>query len=121
MLSGYTSVYEVEQVVANYSAAGIPLDTQWMDIDYMQNYRDFTLDAAQFPQSEVAQFVDRLHTDGQHFVPIVDPGIMVMSGYDAYDKGLAADIFIKDLKGNPYLGQVGVRWVLCVSSWRALT
>lgn len=27
---GYESVAQVEQVVANYSAAGIPLDTQWM-------------------------------------------------------------------------------------------
>lgn len=29
---GYTSVYEVEQVVQGYKNANIPLDTQWMDI-----------------------------------------------------------------------------------------
>jgi alpha-glucosidase (family GH31 glycosyl hydrolase) len=71
---GYTSVWEVESVVSNYSAANIPLDTQWMDIDYMQNYRDFTLDAVNFPQAEVAKFVNQLHQNGQHFVPIIDPG-----------------------------------------------
>jgi alpha-glucosidase (family GH31 glycosyl hydrolase) len=71
---GYKSVWEVEQVVANYSAANIPLDTQWMDIDYMQNYRDFTVDSEMFPQTEVSKFVDQLHDNGQHFVPIVDPG-----------------------------------------------
>lgn len=32
---GYESIGEVEDVVANYSAAGIPLDTQYFDIDYM--------------------------------------------------------------------------------------
>lgn len=103
---GYESVYQVEEVVANYSSAGIPLDTQWMDIDYMQNYRDFTTDSEKFPQSEVKSFVDTLHKNGQHFVPIVDPGIMVMSGYDAYEEGLKLDLFIKDVKGGNYLGQV---------------
>ena len=88
-------------MVANYSAAGIPLDTQWMDIDYMQNYRDFTTDAANFPTAEVASFVrDTLHANGQHFVPIVDPGIMVYPGYEAYDMGLKEDIFIKDIRGG---------------------
>ena len=64
-------MYEVEQVVANYSAAGIPLDTQWMDIDYMEAYRDFTTDPTNFPLSEMSTFVASLHENGQHFVPIV--------------------------------------------------
>lgn len=103
---GYTSLAQVEEIVANYSAAGIPLDTQWMDIDYMQNYRDFTYDSEQFPQAEVAKFVDELHGNGQHFVPIVDPGIMVYPGYEAYDRGVREGLFVKDLTGGNYLGQV---------------
>ncbi len=97
---GYTSLAQVKEVVANYSAAGIPLDTQWMDIDYMQEYRDFTTDAVQFPAADVQAFVQQLHADGQHFVPIIDPGIMVMSGYDAFDQGVKDDIFIKDISGG---------------------
>jgi alpha-glucosidase (family GH31 glycosyl hydrolase) len=103
---GYENIQQVEAVVANYSAAGIPLDTQWMDIDYMQNYKDFTLDSVNFPQAEVASFVNQLHAKGQHFVPIIDPGIMVQAGYDAYEEGLKKDLFIKDLQGGNYLGQV---------------
>lgn len=84
----------------NYSAAGIPLDTQWMDIDYMQAYRDFTFDSKAFPTAQVAEFVNSLHANGQHFVPIIDPGIMVFSGYDAYELGLKEDIFVKDIQGK---------------------
>ena len=103
---GYTDIKEVEEVVAGYAAAGIPLDTQWMDIDYMQNYKDFTLDSTNFPQAEVSSFVKGLHANGQHFVPIIDPGIMVQEGYDAYEQGMKQDLFIKDISGGNYLGQV---------------
>jgi len=103
---GYTSIQEVEDVVANYSAAGIPLDTQWVDIDYMNEYRDFTTDPVKFPTSEMKSFVDYLHSKNQQMVPIIDPGIMIKSGYDAYESGLAQGVFIKDVKGGYYLGQV---------------
>ena len=103
---GYTSIYEVEQVVANYSAAGIPLETQWVDIDYMEEYRDFTTDPVSFPVNEMKKFLNYLHSQNQHMVPIIDPGIMVKSGYPAYEDGIKHDIFIKDIKGGNYLGQV---------------
>ena len=85
---GYKSLSEVEGIVKNYRAAEIPLETQWMDIDYMQEYRDFSWNGAKFPADQVKQFVDGLHANGQHFVPIVDPGIMVYANYDAYEAGV---------------------------------
>ena len=104
---GYESIDQVEEVVDGYASASIPLDTQWMDIDYMDAYKDFTLDAKNFPQDEVSSFISTLHKNGQKFVPIIDPGIMVEEGYDAYDEGIAKDLFIKDLGGeDPYIGQV---------------
>ena len=43
--------------MANYSAAKIPLDTMWSDIDYMDSYKDFTWNPTNYPQSAVAEFV----------------------------------------------------------------
>lgn len=39
----------MQEVVDNYTAAGIPLDTMWGDIDYMEHQRDFTFDPVNFP------------------------------------------------------------------------
>lgn len=105
---GYVNLSYVEDVVANYSAARIPLETQWVDIDYMNHYLDFTTDPIDFPQQEMGRFVDTLHDNGQRFIPIVDPGIFVENEDNAaYKQGMARNVFIKDLEGvNNYMGQV---------------
>ena len=64
------------------------------------------MNAVNFPASDVATFVDGLHANGQHFVPIVDPGIKTLPGYPAHDDGVAADLFIKDILGGDAQGQV---------------
>ena len=39
--------------------AGIPLDVQWNDLDYMKNRNGFTLDEKNF--GDLPQFVDEIH------------------------------------------------------------
>lgn len=50
-------------------------------------------------------FVEDLHNKSMRYVVIVDPGIKVEKGYEAYDRGVRDDIFVKDVHGQPYLGQ----------------
>jgi hypothetical protein len=39
-------------------------------------------------------------------VPIIDCGIPVVEDDAAYQQGIAADVFIKDVAGKPFTGQV---------------
>jgi hypothetical protein len=49
----------------------------------------------------------RLHAAGQHWVPITDCGIPHAADDPAFISGLELGVFINDVTGQPYLGQVG--------------
>jgi alpha-glucosidase (family GH31 glycosyl hydrolase) len=90
-------------VRAELAAAEFPVDTFWLDIDYMDRYRDFTLSEA-FPQAGVRAWVDALHAAGQRFMVINDPGIAsgyARGEYPPYDSGLAEGVFIRESADSP--------------------
>eukprot|EP00276_Gloeochaete_wittrockiana_P018185 CAMPEP_0184341240 /NCGR_PEP_ID=MMETSP1089-20130417/9855_1 /TAXON_ID=38269 ORGANISM="Gloeochaete wittrockiana, Strain SAG46.84" /NCGR_SAMPLE_ID=MMETSP1089 /ASSEMBLY_ACC=CAM_ASM_000445 /LENGTH=975 /DNA_ID=CAMNT_0026669427 /DNA_START=135 /DNA_END=3059 /DNA_ORIENTATION=+ len=103
---GYPNIQYVEQVVANYTAAKIPLDTIWNDIDYMDEYEDFTFDPVNYPVSQVQQFVQQLHSNNQQYVVIIDPGIKIEGSYASYNALVNSGAFIKDANGNAFSGKV---------------
>ena len=46
---GYKTEQDIREVAKRYQAAGIPLDSIYLDIDYMERYKDFTVDTERFP------------------------------------------------------------------------
>ena len=59
----------MEEVDKRMSDNKIPLDTQWNDIEYMQDHLDFTIDNSKW--SGLNGYVQNLHKKGMHYVVIV--------------------------------------------------
>ncbi|THU91887.1 alpha-glucosidase [Dendrothele bispora CBS 962.96] len=105
---GYTSFVDVADVITNYSAADIPLETMWTDIDYMQGRRIFTVDPNYFPLARVREIVDYLHQHDQKYVLMTDPAVAYTpdEDYGPYQRGTDMDVWIKLPNGSFSLGLV---------------
>ncbi|KAK1139361.1 hypothetical protein N8T08_000812 [Aspergillus melleus] len=102
---GYRDVYQVAEVVYNYSQAKIPLETMWTDIDYMDRRKVFTLDQERFPINKMRELVTYLHEHDQHYIVMVDPAVSTAENA-AFERGLEQGIFLQTQKGSLYKGAV---------------
>ncbi|KAG9005981.1 hypothetical protein FRB93_009082 [Tulasnella sp. JGI-2019a] len=107
---GYANISETMEQVTKMREANIPLEVMWNDIDLYHAYRDFTVDPVSFPGSEMKAFMAELTKNHQHYIPIVDAAIPVLTNktdvYDPYTEGRKQDVFLKNPDGSEYVGQV---------------
>lgn len=54
---------------------------------------------------DVKGLINNLHDIGFKGVWMVDPGLKVEKGYEAYDTGSAEDVWIQNADGKPYVGR----------------
>src|SRR5215467_1247560 len=88
---GYISEEQIRQIANRLRERNHPCDGIWLDIDYMQEYRNFTWNAELFP--DPSQMLHDLHEQGIHLVTIIDPGIKVDEKYLVYLQGIENDYF----------------------------
>lgn len=96
----YKTEDDFRDIARRYRDAGIPLDAIYMDIDYMERYKSFTVDRERFPHFE--ELTSELKDDGIHLVPIIDAGLKVEQGYDVYEEGVAENRFCKNAAGEDF-------------------
>ncbi|CAG9314471.1 unnamed protein product [Blepharisma stoltei] len=105
---GFQNISVVSSVTTSYTTYNLPLDAMWIDIDYMNQYQDFTLDPVNFPQASFTTWVTNLKAANKHFVPIVDAGIAQSAGYSVYNSGLNPNVYITSAYKN--VPTTGVVW-----------
>ncbi|MBQ7243314.1 MAG: alpha-glucosidase [Bacilli bacterium] len=87
----YADKESAEAVVRGYETAGIPLSALYLDIDYMDAYKDFTVAEERFP--EISSWLASLKRKSIHVVPIIDAGVKAEEGYAIYDEGVEHGYF----------------------------
>ncbi|KAG6184918.1 hypothetical protein E4U27_000767 [Claviceps purpurea] len=102
---GYRDVFDVAEVVYNYSQAGIPLETMWTDIDYMNERAIFSVDPDRFPLRMMRELVAHLHANKQKYVLMVDPAVAAKD-YGPYNNGVQKDVFLLNSTNQIFHGVV---------------
>ena len=101
---GYKTKEDFRKVADGYRENKIPLDMVYMDIDYMQDFKDFTLHEENFP--DFAEFVREMKDRNLRLIPIIDAGVKVEDGYDVYEEGVKNRYFCQRGDGSDFVAAV---------------
>ena len=101
---GYMNEADVRKVVRTYRGLGLPLDMVYLDIDYMERYKDFTVDRTRFP--DLAALSAELRQEHIRLLPIIDAAVKEEDGYPIYEEGKAKGYFCTKEDGSLFIGAV---------------
>ncbi len=101
----YTPRARVEEIADRLRADHIPSDVIWLDIDFQEKNRPFTVNSQTFP--DFSGLIHELSAKQFRTVVITDLHIADLpnQGYAPYDSGKAGDQFVKR-HGEDYVGPV---------------
>jgi alpha-glucosidase len=100
----YDSEDKVYKIAELFRKKNIPCDALYLDIDYMEGYRVFTVNRKRFPNFE--KMIEDLKKLGFKVVIIIDPGIKMDKKYKIYIEGLKEGFFCKKKTGEIFIGYV---------------
>ncbi len=101
---GYENEADIREVAGKYRNNHLPLDMIYVDIDYMDGYRNFTIDEKAYPDFE--GLVKDMKAANIHLVPIIDAGVKAEKGYYIDEEGLEKGYFCKYEDGTEFVGTV---------------
>ena len=101
---GYKTEEDVRKVARQSKEHDLPLDMICMDIEYMQDYADFTVNKERFP--DLTKLSADLKAQGIRLVPIIDAGVRVDPNDSTCTEGLEKGYFCKKADGTPFVAAV---------------
>lgn len=105
----------LKSIVDKYELNNLPLDVVWADIDYMDEYRDFTVSKSRY--GGLPNLVKYLHARDKYFVPILDIGIPFNKQDKFYQLGEKLDVFLKSNYTKQYLQHIVWPGVCVFPDW----
>ena len=102
----YMSDAEIRNLAARFAQEQFPIDVIWMDIDYQDHNRPFTVDKSTF--SDMPKLVTDMGAQGIRLVPITDLHVAYLpgQGYAPFDSGIAGNNFVHKADGSLYVAPV---------------
>ena len=97
---------EVIEIANRLRRDKVPVDAIYLDIDFQDHHRPFTVDQIEFPH--FSHMIADLKKQDLHVVAITDLHIADLpnTNYAPFDSGTAGDHFVKNPDGTIYVGKV---------------
>ena len=100
----YPDAEKVEEIADKFIENNIPCDAIYLDIDYMEDYKNFTVSEERFPNFK--EFVEKMKDKGFRLIPIIDAGVKIEDGYEIHEEGVEKGYFCVDSEGEPFVAAV---------------
>lgn len=100
----YPDDASIRQLATEFRARQIPCDTLVLDIDYMDEYKVFTMSSDRFPR--FGALVSDLSANNFKLVTIVDPGVKLDGSYFLYKEGERRNMFCHKADGTLFTEEV---------------
>lgn len=100
----YPTGEAVEKIADEFIKRNIPCDGICLDLDYMEDFKDFSLSDERFPNFK--ELTSRLKEKGIKIIPIIDAGVKIEENYDIYEEGIKNNYFTQNKEGQPFVGAV---------------
>ena len=102
----YMSADEVRQIADRLRSDRIPADVIWLDIDFQDRNRPFTVNSETFP--DLKELTGEMAAKGIKLVAIADLHVARApnQGYAPYDSGIKGNHFVHNPDGSVYVGKV---------------
>ena len=102
----YMNDAEVRALAARFRQERFPIDVIWLDIDYQDRNRPFTVNKSTFP--DMRKLVADMGASGIRLVPITDLHVAYLpnQGYAPFDTGIRGNNFVHKPDGTLYVAPV---------------
>ena len=102
----YMSADELRGIAARLRQERIPTDVLWLDIDFQDRNRPFTVNKTTFP--DMKGLIGEMGQKGFKVVTITDLHVAAVAdqGYAPYDSGIKRDAFVHRADGQTYIAPV---------------